>query len=273
MFERLKELFTSKVPQGYYGAIEGTSEEDYLLGGGFNIPTANRKYSGVQYAQYDVAKNSCTIHAAMGAYSDLTGYIFPTEERKQLWNMALDLGATNEIGWYINKAVDLIRGYKKDVISFQVSIPSPELFEALDKGYSVVVGYRGNAAYNTDRLDGILDGYSFGTSTYGHAVRITKHGEEYELLIDNYPDSGHNTYKINKSNLGKLVSNRVFFSYGYVFIKKESEEQKNLAKINGLKVKKKIEISKARRAINDVEVALAELEGREAVKYDIEPKI
>jgi hypothetical protein len=212
----------------FFGVIgEESKESDYQIGSGLEIPRAGMKFQDkqIQYNQKDVSGVSCTLHGAIGAFSDLTGYVFPLDERKALWEEALKLGADPEIGWYTNRAVDLVRKHvnkdQKKVSTFRVSVGSEQFFMALRLGYSVVVSHRGNSKYNDDKNDGILEGLEFGNTTYGHCLRISYSvGDEFELLVNNYvshPGTYKNIYKVPSDHLKKLVANNVFFPSGYIF--------------------------------------------------------
>jgi hypothetical protein len=103
-------------------------------------------------------------------------------------------------------------------------------------GYSVNCGFRGNKSYNSDRIDGILDGIYFGDTTYGHAVRCVRDVEDgvYNLIVDNYSKSTNkpNIYKIKKENIDNLLKNKVFFSEGYIFVfSSDWDEMLNISKI------------------------------------------
>ena len=253
-------------------AIETYDDRDYLLGGEVVLDDPKHTYwdNKIEYHQPDTHKNSCTVHAAMGAYSDLTGHIFSLDERKDMWDMAIERGADPSIGWHLNMATKLVSDVVKDVDYWRVKVATEDFFKALDQGYTVICGYRGNAEYNKDRNDGTLDDLIFGTSTYGHAVRIVKAQDYYEIIVDNYSKGWFtNTYKIEREHLDDLVANGVFFQNGYVFELKVNEEKALKAKIKGLQVSKKIEINKATYKINKLEKDLAELEKREPVIYKV----
>lgn len=228
--ENILEELEEKDP--FYGAIaEQSKETDYQLGGDLNLPKAKKQFSNdkIQYNQKEVSAYSCTVHAAMGAYSDLTGYVFPLEERKALWKKAIQLGADPNVGWYINSAVDLVR--KPDVYSFRVEVGSDNFFKALDNGYSAVAGFRGNKAYENDKnLDGILDKITFGKTTYGHSIRIVQSEQDvFDLVVDNYKGITFNVYKINRENFKKLIANGVFFVSAYVYVDKAEFDGMNEA--------------------------------------------
>lgn len=223
---------TTEEKDPFYGAIaEQSSELDFQLGGDLVLPPAPRKFKdgNHQYNQKEVSAYSCTVHAAMGAYSDLTGYVFGLEERKAIWKKAIELGANPNVGWYINSAVNLVR--KNDVYSFKVTVGSDDFFEAIDKGYSAVVGFSGNKTYENDKnLDGILDKISFGKSTYGHSLRVCLSSEDvYELVVDNYKGITYNVYKIKRENFKLLINTGVFFPSAYVYVLKAEFDGMNEA--------------------------------------------
>ena len=224
--------------EGYNGVRpEQYPETDYRLAGDFKLPTPKRTYydKKTAYQQTDVAANSCTIHAAMGAFTDQTGKVFDLEHRKALWNIALGEGADTATGWFVSKAVDAVRKYANtlfgvNMMSFRVVVGAYDFNAALDAGYSVVVGFNGNAAYNMDKVDNdTLDGLTFGASTYGHCVRVVKDSDGvYELVVDNYPNtSKFNTYHIAKSHFDKLVANGVFMAGGYIFVEQADWDAMN----------------------------------------------
>lgn len=211
----------------YYGALEDTySLNDWQLAGGFDIKKAKFtfKENNIQYNQNDVSSVSCTLMSAIGAYSDLTGKRIQLEDSKRLWKLALNKGAKEGWGWYIHQAVDLVRMFMEDVSSFRVEVGSDEFFDVLEKGYSVVGGYRGNKLYNEDFLeDGVLDELAFGESTYGHAIRISKDDDKYSIIIDNYKGiHKYNVYKVSKEHFFGLIENGVFFRSGFVFLLKDT---------------------------------------------------
>ena len=236
-FEFLKDLFKL---DGYYGvATDDYSESDFELAGGqLTLPTAGASFfkTMITYQQTEVSGVSCTVHGSIGAVSDLTGYKFTLDERKKLWADALANGADPGIGWSISKAVDLVRKYwvarhpEEELMTFRVLMASDDFFTALDKGYSMVCGFNGNAAYNSDRNDGVLDNLTFGRTTYGHCIRIVKDPADnvYTMVVDNYPQYTHpNTYRISKDHLVKLWQNGVFMQGSYVFVSKKAFDNMN----------------------------------------------
>lgn len=215
----------------YYGAIEQYDERDYLIGSIDQIPRAKYgtksffKTGATQYNQKDVSPTSCTVHGAMGSYSDLTGYKFQLEERKEIWEEALNRGADPNGGWYIQSAVKLVaewvnKNCEQKVSYYRIPVSSGEFLQAMRLGYSPVIGYRGNKTYKLDRDDnGIIDNIEIGETTYGHCLRANYSiGDEFDRMVDNYPYRGTNLYLIPSSNWGKLVKNSVYFINSYIYL-------------------------------------------------------
>lgn len=223
---------------GYYGARDDQPlEQDYqLAGGALTVPKPRQTYwdKKTAYQQNDVSVVSCTVTAAEGAYTDMTGRVFDLPHRQAIWKIALQEGADPLVGWDISKAVNVVRKYANTLwgqenLSFRVEVGTLEFFEVLDKGYSVVTGFHGSNAYEIDRRDGVLDDVVFGRPAYGHAIRIVKDTDgKYTLIVDNYPKfSTWNTYKIDRTHFDKLLKNNVFFKGGYIFVDKEDWDKMN----------------------------------------------
>ena len=215
----------------YYGVIEERTSPRDWLGSDIILPRTPqgtdsfKKNGSIQYNQTEVSPVSCTVHGAMGAYSALTGYEFTLEQRKEIWQEALNRGANPDKGWYINSAVDLVRQWVNDnlpikVSSYRVDIGSFEHLMAYRLGYNVIMGYRGNKTYTEDREDnGIIDSTALIGTTYGHCLHSNYSiGDEYDQIVDSYYPRETNLYKIPSANFKTLVFNRVFFRSGYIFI-------------------------------------------------------
>lgn len=225
----------------YSGVLgDGWQESDYqLLGGVLDLPIPRNTFATkkIQYHQPDCGKNSCTVNGAIGTTSDLTAIEWSLRQIKEVWAVALTIGADESWGWYLKNAADLVRKKMKeffgiDLTSFVFALDSDEAMDALDKGYTLFVGFRGNPAYTADKNDdGVLAGTNFKPATYGHAIRLTPGGEVEVLAVDNYVKTAkHNTYKISKENLKTLVKNSVFFRMAYVFAYTEDVDLNNLPK-------------------------------------------
>lgn len=228
---RVQHLPMSPIPNGYYAAKEVYHTLDWRFGSLLDqIPPAPRSFwqSQIQYNQLEVHPMSCTIFAAAGAVSDLTGYRFNKAQFQALVAAAKKDDFSDTEGWYIYKAVDLVREWWKrekqdDLVSYRLDIQSRDLIDVLAKGYSIVTGYRGNGQYNQDvETDGILDNLSIGNTTYGHAIRIVQDQKDTNyarVIIDNYLGyQPFNLYRIRVQDLPELVNTGVFYYSGYIFV-------------------------------------------------------
>lgn len=217
----------------------GDSPSDFQFGADLELPKPRMTYwdKQLQYYQPEISKVSCTIHGAFGCVSDLIGYNFTMEQRKEMWAEALRRGADPNVGWYLRSAVDLVREYATRytgiaLMSFKVALLEPSFVNAINAGYTVNMGYSGNSAYNADKNDGHLEGLDFGARTYGHAVRIVKSKDapdSVDVIVDNYlgRTTKPNTYTVPVENIKKLVLNGCFYHTGYVFVVKEDFESMN----------------------------------------------
>lgn len=232
------------IPDSFYGVREEKYDDrDYLVGGEVIIPKPEFTFEDhkIQYNQNVVAKNSCTIHGAMTALSAQTGVTFELDPRKFLWEKAKERGASDDWGWYVQSAMQLIREYwngdlggektKNQVTYRRVNMLEQwdYFVEILNKGYSFSTAYRGNANYNKDAFfegDCMLDRTeNVGDTTYGHCITITKIGDNI-CVIDNY--EGVRTCNIYRlADLKELVKNRVFFEQAYFFITENSYHTHN----------------------------------------------
>jgi hypothetical protein len=216
---------------GYYGVTEvGDTETDYQLCTGILDLTEARndfwKFQ-YQYQQNDVCPNSCTIVSAVGAFSDLTGTQVSIDLMKGLVAQAKPLGFNEKKGWSVKGAVDLIQTWgstflNEDLTYYKVFINSDEYWDVINKGYSVMTSYKGNASYGKDKnADGDLDNTTFGKATYSHCIRHVK-SEGGIAIPDNYPKTAKkNIYTVPKANIADLLKNKVFGDVGYVFCYKK----------------------------------------------------
>lgn len=222
---------------GFFGIIaDQPRETDYqLLAGTLDLPWAmgGFNFRRIQYDQKEINAFSCTLHGAIGALSDLTGYTFSVDERKEILGIAVSKGFDLNRGWYIANAVDVVRNFwnskhpDQQVITFRVEVGSQEFFNALKQNYSVVFGYNGNGKYQSDFQDGKLDKTEFGKSTYGHCIRIADL-PDIGTAIDNYfKRLDVNAYYLPESNIETLLRNGVFQRSGYVFVLKEHFDNHN----------------------------------------------
>jgi hypothetical protein len=211
----------------YNGIIsEKIDQRDFEFAGDINelnLPIPLNAQKGVYYNQKEVSDMSCTIHACMGAITDLTGYVFSLEERKKLWEEAKKQGASDSYGWYVSDAVNLVRKYVNTLgignfVTVRTTFGSDVFYKAIKQGYSGIGIYKGNKLYNEDIADdGVVEETNLtGNSTYSHCIRYVW-GIGVEVR-DNYLGSKtwKNEYKI-KYEL-ELYKNSVISPTVYFFV-------------------------------------------------------
>ena len=206
------------------------NDSDYELSGALsvqNLPNAPHKFTDfmIQYHQPDISEMSCTVHGCLTAFSALTGYKFTDEQRREIWELCKNDGASDVYGYYLNKAVDIVRNYVNKLnigtfVTFRIPLGFDEYYGVIKKGYMVVSGYNGNTKWNQDKNDnGVIDYIDFGTSTYSHIIAHYDPSPDTKNEInfaDNYKKtSPFNVYKI--PNIIPLYQNNTLFKYGYVF--------------------------------------------------------
>jgi len=223
-----------ELQEGYYGIpYELLDEKNWQLCAGIiELPKPRFVFTDnqIEYQQTEVSKVSCTLHGSSGCMSDQTSKKLTLQERKDLWKMALNYPkrpATEEKGWYSTLAIDLVRDYvnekyfKDDPLeTYSFVLGSEEFWHALDLGYTVGVGFKGNSSWSKDKNeDGILDAIYTTDFTYAHCVRMIKENDDtYRMIIDNYPKTAKkNEYLIPKTNIEEMIRVGTFHTMGYVF--------------------------------------------------------
>lgn len=227
------------------GLIYRVGEEDFLIGSGENISVLLRERANPDNIRYPLnqlalsnGRFSCTVHGMAGQLADLWNYDISVAELQEMWDKAISLGADVNKGWFFNSACDTVRRFWNErhpdmqVTSFRIQYGDPIFMEALEKGYSLTGGYKGNNDYNIDYRDGVLSGTDFKPSTYGHCIRIFLDGKE--TVIDNYEGVMTNRYRIE--NLKELEKNGVFYTSFYLFIKKSSMTESELKRLEAKKL-------------------------------------
>lgn len=220
--------------EGYNGVIaEQTSEQDYqLVAGVLDLPRARHTFeeNKIQYDQREIGIYTCTIHGAITAMSALTGIRFTEDQRNFLYSEAKKDGFIPGVGWYINKAVDLVRKwstvwFKEEFVSYRVTLGSLEHEQNAEKGYLFVMGRRCNATTSLDSSDGRIDNVTETKFTFSHCLSEGDVPADVtdDEIIDNYVNytDGVNIYKITKEKLAQAVKNGMFFKDAYVFAFKQ----------------------------------------------------
>ena len=227
---------------GYYGCTgDGALDTDYRLGGSLVLPKPRHTFEENQ-VQYDQSKSrtpstkmACTMFSIMGVITDLTGQTFSEAAIKDIVTRAITKGFNVGDGWSLQAATAHVVSWwneknpNEKLKYFRIRLDEQAYQDAINAGYTVQVGYRGNRAYNKDVEDGVLDGTSFGPTTYGHAIR----NKDKDLLtikeIDNYdkPSKAYNVYDVSKETFAKLVANGIYFIHGFVVVYESDWETAN----------------------------------------------
>ncbi len=212
--------------------IYEVSDRDYLLGGDDNIKLEIQKRPFADEIRYPYNQlelknwtNCCVPTACMWALSDLMNREFTISERQEVVDSAVQQGILDlHAGMRFYQWIDLVRKWwnsknpDNQVISFRLTYGSDAYFEAMNRGHSLVCGYRGNSEYNADSSDGILEWKDFRPSTYGHCIRAYRH-EGLVKVIDNYEGRKiMNEYGVLYPN--DLVVNGVYYNEFYLFLQK-----------------------------------------------------
>ena len=221
-------------------------QTDYLLSEGFDdkLPTLydqdNIIYEYNQYNQ-DWSKVSCTIFSAVGAISDLFNYEFPLEEIKQIDDLSYTRGRTKGHGWWVQSAVKLVADrwneHHKDlgkVAYYRVeNADDDKIKEIMDKWYTLMTCYQGNANYNKDyKADLILNGTSFGIATYGHAVNVRKINWKRSVK-DSNKGKEYNIYELEH----QLSDIGCYWSSAYIYTKVAEDALEEVKRLNELRTK------------------------------------
>ena len=208
-----------------WGAIERNPENDWKLWGIVNRESIDPpEYTWMDnkfvYDQDEYKSNTCTVYQAIWAYSDFKGYYVPYEERKELVDLAIWGWLDTSIGWYLYKAVDLVRNYYEDISSVSVIFGSEDYWKAIDMWFSMMDWYKGNREYNDDRDDDkVVQSNNWGATTYWHALRGTDFGiEDTVKKVDNYKWRDSNVYSL--PTVSKKIESGNMFVYSYFYFNK-----------------------------------------------------
>lgn len=216
------------------GCLERYSEQDWVVGGIINwsdIPYPDFVYDDnqYQYNQNEYKRNTCTVYASMGAYSDNFWEEVTLTERKELVDLAIEQWLDTSIGRYIHKAVALVGSYF-DVSYARVDANSEDFWEALMRWFTLVYWYRGNREYNDDRDDDwVVQSNDWWNTTYWHAPRlIVARVVDNVVIVDNYEQRASNVYSWTEYT--EKMKNWKMFRYGYFYFDKYTPPMNDLPK-------------------------------------------
>ena len=164
---------------GIIGIIE--DKRNFTFGSNVEFPKLKKTFEDfkIQYNQNEVSLNCCTVTSAMTGISNLTGLTFSLSERKEIWEKAKELGASDDNGWYIDKAVKLVIEYvkekwQKEFIYVSLPLRDSRFQQILDAGYPIITGFGGTGEYGSDiRDNGIINGTYTGKPTYYHCMFVS----------------------------------------------------------------------------------------------------
>lgn len=184
-------------------------------------------------------RNACTLYSACGTLWDTMGYKFSEDELLEICALAeAKYGWAENAGGYLYKAVDCVRHWwnakfsDNQIKTYRVELGTTQAERALNKGYSIMCGYKTSPEYFNDTQDNQrVDNKTYSGYTGGHAVRtrIWIQDDTYmsknvvavlkwnDVIIDNYFwKKKYNVYE-NKY-IAQLKAHGAFFKWGYVFV-------------------------------------------------------
>lgn len=219
-----------------------------------------------EYNQWanDWSRNSCTIFAALGMYSDLTNYEFSLSEIKEVddssyWTDFTHIRKKNQ-WWFVKDAVDCVRKYvnnRKDLVekygkiaSYRISKYDDEILEnTINKLYTIEWNHCVTAEYTKDRQDWMVDWTDFWKNTNWHAVDIINYKGQRSVK---------NSYKWTKNNIyglkNKLSAITNFWQYFYVYTLVKEDNYEEIKRLNEIKSESVILLEhlwKMRHLVND----------------------
>lgn len=242
---------------------DGHSEKDWILSGemlDFLPELENQDQIIFEYDQSGTV--DCTIYSALWACSDLCNIEVTEEQIDDAVEESFNRWRTRGEGWYVKDAVNLaVDKFKEwfgiNLAYYRISNYNDEIIdEVISKNYSLCTWFNGNSKYQKDRRDnGQIDNSDFGEATYGHAVCLIKReGDKY--VKDNYKgrrENGRytNIYKVVPA-ISELKLNGCWQNFSYVIVKVEDEKEKDIKRLNKMKVdiEKNIEATETAIALN-----------------------
>ena len=224
----------------------GVQQTDYILTDGFEdkLPKLYNQddiiYEYNQYAQ-DWSTVSCTIFSAVGSISDLFNYQFTIDEIKEIDEKSYTLGRIRWHGRRVQPAVKLVadRWNEKHsdlgkVAYYLVDLTDDDkVQEILEKGYTLMTSYQGNATYNKDyKADLILNGTKFWIATYWHAINVRNINGKRSCK-DSNAGKEYNIYELEH----KLSQILCYSSNAYLYTKVSEDAIEEIKRLNELKTK------------------------------------
>lgn len=170
-------------------------------------------------AKYQRSRNFCTAVATMSAILTYWKLSRSDQERRDFRDYCVDEHGYKSTEWhrkstwneasvnYWNKIYLPKKGM--EMLFFNTNWLSEEYWTGLSMYYDACIGYRGNASWNKDKEDWVLDQARHWEYTYWHIRRDRALDDKYIRAIDNYKwrtinGKEINNYKIPRNNLQLL---------------------------------------------------------------------
>lgn len=186
------------------------------------------------------SEKSCTLFSPIGAISDLFNVEIPLKTIKTWDDNSYKNWRPKNSGWYVALGVDHIvkewnaSDYAKELWKaayYSIDLRDDDLVKRiLDKRYTICVGFQGNATYNKDKRDWVLDWTSFGTPSYWHAVgAIWSTNDCPSRIKDNY----YKTLSYNIYDVAHPFSEiSCFYDRGYIITKVAEDAIEEVKRLN-----------------------------------------
>lgn len=237
------ELEIKEMPNGCLGL--GEKPTDFILTEGLldKMPALYMQDEQIyQYNQFKQkwSQKSCTLFSPVWAVSDLWNIQIDIDEVKEWDEESYNKGRCKDSGWLVATGVDHIcdcwnkSKHGKElgkVAYYSFALKDNALLQKIfSKRYTVCIGYKWNATYNADKnKDGILNGVSFGTPTYWHAVSTIRGINTPARIKDNYYEtSKYNIYGVEH----EFKDIPCFYDRGYIITKVKEDNLERVKELN-----------------------------------------
>ena len=195
-------------------------------------------------AKQSWSKKSCTLFSPIWAISDLFNIEISLSTAEQRDTSSYNNGRMKDSGRYVALWVDhIVKEYNNSEYAkkywkaayYSVDLKDNSLIKKiLDKRYTICTWYQWNAKYNNDKnKDWILNGTTFGASTYGHAVGAIWSTKYPARIKDNYKGTEHNIYEVEH----EFSEIPCFYDKGYVITKVAEDNLERVKQLNEIRTK------------------------------------
>ena len=240
---KMTELEIKEMPNGCYWLGEKTTDfimTEWLLD---KMPTLYQQDEIIfQYNQFNQKRSqkSCTLFSPVWAVSDLWNIQIDIDEVKEWDEESYNKGRAKDSGWLVARWVEHIcdcwnasKHWKElwKVAFYSFALKDNALLQKIfSKRYTACIGYQWNSTYNADKnKDGILNGVSFGTPTYWHAVSTIRGINTPARIKDNYYEtSKYNIYGVEH----EFKDIPCFYDRGYIITKVKEDNLERLKELN-----------------------------------------